>query len=54
LEPITLAASTYEETDWLVETGKGEQFPRAGLEHHELQSFVRFFYKEIREYNKRI
>jgi hypothetical protein len=39
--------STYEETFWCVETGRGAPFPRAGSKHHELQSIGRFRGQEI-------
>jgi hypothetical protein len=42
--------SSYEETLWCVEPGRDASVPRADLEHHELKSFGRFWYQEIRDF----
>jgi len=45
-----MTISFFEDTVWLVETGRGELFPRAGFEHHELQSFGRFRFQKMRDF----
>jgi hypothetical protein len=42
--------SPYEETFWCVEPGIEASVPRADLKHHELQSFGRFWYQEMRDF----
>jgi len=42
--------SSYEETVWFVEPERGASVPRAGSNQHELRSFGRFWYREIREF----
>ena len=42
--------SFYEETLWCEEPGRDASVPRADLKHHELKSFGRFWYQEIRDF----
>jgi hypothetical protein len=42
--------SSYEETLWCVEPGRGASVQRFDLKHHELKSFGRFWYQEIRDF----
>ena len=42
--------STYEETVWLILPGRGAPARRADKKHHELKSFGRFWYQEIRDF----
>jgi hypothetical protein len=43
--------STYEEILWCVEPGRDALVPRADKKkHHELKSFGRFWYQEIRDF----
>jgi hypothetical protein len=42
--------SSYEETYWCAEPGRDASVPRADLKHHELKSFGRFWYREIRDF----
>jgi hypothetical protein len=42
--------SSYEEALWCVEPGRGASVQRFDLKHHELKSFGRFWYQEIRDF----
>ena len=42
--------SSYEESFWCVEPGRDASVQRADSNHHELQSYGRFWYREIRDF----
>ena len=42
--------STYEQFAWLILPGRGAPARRADKNHHELKSFGRFWYQEIRDF----
>jgi len=42
--------STYEQFAWLILPGRGAPARRADKKHHELKSFGRFWYQEIRDF----
>jgi hypothetical protein len=42
--------STYKETVWLKAPERGARAKRADKKHHELKSFGRFWYREIRDF----
>jgi hypothetical protein len=42
--------STYEDFFWLISPGRGAPARRADEKYHELKSFGRFWYQEIRDF----